>query len=112
MTREEGSMRNFATDKPVMMEFTLGNSKKVYGLPLATSMPVPLLNKMSAISELPKEQQESASVSVEYEVLRHYIGDAADTLTASQIGEIFAAWFEESAGEAGVSVGESSGSSE
>ena len=37
-------MRKFGTDAPEFLEFTLGDSEKVYKMPLAASMPMDMLS--------------------------------------------------------------------
>ena len=39
-------MRKFGKDKPELMSFMLGDSEKVYTLPLAASMPATLILQM------------------------------------------------------------------
>ena len=90
-------MRKFGTDTPEFMTFTLGNSKKVYKLPLAASMPISVAVQFSEIAAISDEDmQNAASSKLQLDILRRYIGDAADDLTAAQVAEIFEAWAEES----------------
>ena len=88
-------MRKFGTDKPEFMAFTLGDAKKVYKMPLAASMPA------DAILGLQEAYNAGSAEAFRYqiELLRKYIGDAAGKLTAGDIGDIFRAWEEESAGQ-------------
>lgn len=99
-------MRKFGNDAPEFMSFTLGHTgKKVYKMPLAASMPMTIAVRFSEIAALPEDQQGVESIKFQLEVLRRYVGDAADDLTASQVAEIFEAWGEESS-EQGASLGE------
>lgn len=95
-------MRRFGTDKPELMPFNIGESKKVYKMPLAASMPA------STILRLQKsyQQGEAEAFEAQIEILRTYIGDIVDTLTAGDIRDIFDAWREESADQ-GAEPGES-----
>lgn len=94
-------MRKFGTDAPQFMEFTLGGSEKVYSIPLAASMP------MDTLIELQEAAAKGGPESLRFqmELLRRYIGDAADTLTAGAMTEIYSAWNEESA-KTGATLGE------
>ena len=44
-------MRKFGTDKPDLMEFQIGDSDKVYTMPLAASLPAKLLVEMGEIGD-------------------------------------------------------------
>ena len=94
-------MRKFGTDAPEFMEFTLGGSENVYRMPLAASMP------MDTLIELQEATAKGGAESLRFQMnlLRRYIGDAADTLTASAMTEIYTAWNEESA-KVGADAGE------
>lgn len=94
-------MRKFGKDKPELMSFNLGNSKKVYNIPLAASMPATLILKMQ---EAYKEG-EAAAFAFQLDLLKKYIGDAADNLTAGDVRDIFNAWAADSA-EQGAEPGE------
>lgn len=98
-------MRKFGTDKPELLEFQLGDSDKVHSIPLAGSMPADDLIRMSEV-----EDNDTEAFKLEYELLRKYIGDAADNLTAGDVLAIFRAWREES-DKQGAEPGESSASS-
>ena len=86
-------MRKFGTDAPKFMSFTLGDDDTVYRLPLAASMP------MDVLIELGEAAGKGGTESLRYQVdlLRRYIGDAADALTAGDVSAIYSAWNEESA---------------
>lgn len=94
-------MRKFGTDAPEFMAFTLGESEKVYKIPLAASLPVQVLINMNK-----SMKDEASMMEVQLDFLRKYIGDAADTLTAGDVGAIWKAWSEESTKQ-GATVGES-----
>lgn len=95
-------MRRFGTDKPKLMAFRLGDSKKVYTMPLAASMPANILIKMGDT-----ENNDTEAFKFQYKLLKKYIGDVADDLTAGDIRDIFNAWSEASEAEQGAEVGES-----
>ena len=84
-------MRKFGTDKPEVMEFQIGDSDKVYTIPLAASMPAPVLIKMADLAD-----NDTEAFKFQYELLKKYMGDAADDLTATEIRDIINAWYEES----------------
>lgn len=94
-------MRKFGKDAPEFLEFTLGDSKTVHKLPLAASMP------MDTLIEFQEATAKGGAESLKFQMdlLRRYIGDAADTLTAGDMTAIYSAWNEESA-KVGASVGE------
>ena len=94
-------MRKFGKDKPELMSFTLGNSKKVYNIPLAASMPATLILDMQKAYK----EGESAAFEFQLNMLRKYIGEAADELTAGDVRNIIDAWAEYSK-EQGAEVGE------
>lgn len=100
-------MRKFGTDKPELMSFTFGNSKKVYNIPLAASVPAPVILEMN--QEYKKGEMEAFEWQVKF--LRTYVGDLVDSMTTGDIKDIFDAWMIESSGQ-GAEVGESSASSE
>ena len=95
-------MRKFGTDKPELMSFTLGDSDKVYTIPLAASMPAVILEEMQDISA----KGEGELFRFQLALIRKYIGEAADTLTAGDVRDIINAWAEESVKQ-GAEVGES-----
>lgn len=94
-------MRKFGTDKPEVMSFTLGNSKKVYNLPLASSLPISTVTEMQKASE----EGDYAMFEFQLKLLRQYVGDVIDTLTAGDVRDIFIAWNEESSKQ-GADAGE------
>ena len=87
-------MRTFGKDSPEFMAFKLGDSEKVYKMPLASSIP------MSELLELSEAAAKGGShiLRCQLELLRKYIGKKADELTAQDVADIFAAWNDESAG--------------
>lgn len=95
-------MRKFGVDKPELMKFMLGDDEEVYTIPLAASMPASLILEMSDASR----NGDEALFRCQVEMLRRYIGDAVDKLTAGDIRDILKAWQEESTGQ-GAEVGES-----
>ena len=96
-------MRKFGTDKPELMSFKLGDSEKVYTIPLAASMPAVILQEMQKVSS----KGEGEVFDFQLDLIRKYIGDkAADTLTAGDVRDIMNAWAEEST-QQGAEVGES-----
>ena len=94
-------MRKFGTDKPELMSFTLGDSDKVYKIPLAASMPGSLMLEMKEAYE----EGDVAAFKFQIELLRRYIGDVVDKLTAGTIRDIIEAWGIESS-EQGATPGE------
>lgn len=94
-------MRKFGVDAPEFLAFTLGDSEEVYKIPLAASMPMTTLLELSEAAA----KGDAESMRFQLDLLRRYIGERADDLTAGEVGEIFAAWNEESVGQ-GATVGE------
>lgn len=95
-------MRKFGIDKPELMAFTIGESEKVHKIPLSASMPAEeLLELQEAYNE-----GDAAALRYQLKLLRKYMGDAADKLTAGDMKEIFDAWAEEST-QQGAEPGES-----
>lgn len=94
-------MRAFGKDSPEFLSFTLGDGEEVYNMPLAASMP------LTALIGLEEAAAKGSAESLRYqmELLRRYIGDKADELTAGEVAEIYAAWSEESAKQ-GATAGE------
>lgn len=95
-------MRQFGKDKPEFMCFTLGNSKKVYKLPLGTSLKA---SEISAMYDAYKDGDKTA-FDWQFGFIRKYIGDVADELTTKDVVDIIQAWQEETA-HTGATVGES-----
>ncbi|MDO4527433.1 MAG: hypothetical protein Q4C03_01450 [bacterium] len=93
-------MRRFGQEKKEYFEFQLEGSDVVYKIPLAASMPVSLLLSMR------DGDAEGKGFEAQLEMLRKYMGNAVDTLTATMASDILRAWGEESS-EQGASVGES-----
>lgn len=94
-------MRKFGTDKPELMEFQIGDSGKIYTMPLAASMPANVLIEMSEVSD-----NDIETFKFQYKLLKRYIGEVVDDLTARDIRAIVDAWVEESEKQ-GAEVGES-----
>ena len=98
-------MRHFGTDAPEFFVFKIGDSEKLYKIPLAASMP------MSDLMYMEEAVSDRERFKAQYEILKKYAGDVVDELPAGTISEILQAWLDESNG-VGASVGESSASSE
>lgn len=94
-------MRKFGKDKPELMSFMLGDSEKVYTIPLAGSMPATLILEMQESYK----GGDAAAFKFQVELLRRYIGDAVEELTTSDVREIIVAWGEESSKQ-GATPGE------
>lgn len=83
-------------------DFKFDNSEKVYSLPLMTSLPLVKLRNLTAIAAMPDgADKELAAVDMQLDLLREYMGDDAETLTATQVQAIFAAWQEAGGAELG-----------
>ena len=93
-------MRKFGKDKPELMSFQIGDSEKVYTLPLAASLPASVLIEMNKAGE-----DDAKAFEFQYELLKRYMGKAAEELTAGDIRDIMDAWMKESADQ-GAEVGE------
>lgn len=94
-------MRKFGNDAPAFLSFTLGDSEEVYKIPLAASMPMTTLLEMSeAVAK-----GDAEAMRFQLNLLKRYMGERAEGLTAGEVSEIFAAWNEESVGQ-GATVGE------
>ena len=98
-------MRQFGIDNKEFFEFKLGDSEEVYKIPLAASMPVNLLLEMQDADKNDK------GFEVQLKMLKKYMGDVVDELTANTCADILKAWADESKTQ-GASVGESQASSE
>ena len=94
-------MRKFGTDRPELMEFQLGDSDKIYAIPLAASMPAKTLVEMSELGN-----DDEKIFKFQFDLIKRYVGEAADELTAGDVRDIMNAWYKESAGQ-GAEVGES-----
>lgn len=94
-------MRNFGTDAPEFMAFTLGDSDEVYKLPLAASMPMTMLLEMQEAAS----KGDAEALKYQFDLLHRYLGERADTLTVGEVRDIYAAWNEESVKQ-GATVGE------
>ena len=95
-------MRSFANDAPEFLEFTFGDSDKVYKIPLASSMENKMIKDFNACGE---------NYDKQVEWLRGIIGDVVDQMTSKTVLQVMQAWFDESSAN-GAGVGESSASSE
>ena len=94
-------MRTFGTDSPEFMAFKLAGRDETYKLPLASSMP------MSVLIELSDAAAKGGPdvLRCQLDLLRRYLGDVADEMTAAQVADIFTAWNDEST-EQGASASE------
>lgn len=92
-------MRKFGQNNVNYFEFQIEGSDEVYKIPLAANMPFSILNNMNNASEEDR-------FTMQVEMLRKYMGDAVDDLTAGTLSDILEAWGEESM-KAGASLGES-----
>lgn len=93
-------MRKFSTDAPEFFSFKIDDSDKVYKVPLAASMPAGILLSMQ------DADQGGDSFRAQMNMLRRYMGDDVDELTAQTISDILQAWAEASKDQ-GATVGES-----
>ena len=92
-------MRTFGENKTEYFEFKLKDDKKVYRIPLAASIPYSILNRMD-------EAGDDDRFRVQVDMLRKYMGNVVDELSAGVLSDILIAWAEASKDE-GASVGES-----
>ena len=88
-------MRTFGTDSPRFMVFKLGDDETTYRLPLAASMP---MTDLLALSDAANKGGAHV-LRAQLDLLRKHIGDRAETMTASEVAEVFIAWNEESASD-------------
>lgn len=93
-------MRTFAKSGTSFFEFQLEGEEQVYKIPLAADMPMTVLNDMYEASNT------SDRFMSQVEMLRKYMGDVVDELSAGTLSDILRAWSDEST-RAGASVGES-----
>ena len=94
-------MRTFSNDAPEFMAFRLEDGGEVYELPLAASLPMTVLVEMGEAAA----NGDAAALKCQLGLLRRYMGDAVDEVTAGQVRDIFAAWNEESSKQ-GATPGE------
>ena len=93
-------MRTFAKSGTSFFEFQLEGEEQVYKIPLAADMPMTVLNSMYEASNT------GDRFMSQVEMLRKYMGDVVDELSAGTLSDILRAWSDEST-RAGASVGES-----
>lgn len=98
-------MRKFGTDAPDVMTFQLEGSEEVYNLPYAASMPVRILRGMK------KAANDGNLFEFQLDMLKEYMGDIVDELDMTTVSNILKAW-DEGTKNKGVTMGESSASSE
>lgn len=93
-------MRKFGQNLTKYFEFQLEGDDRVYGIPLAASMPFGVLEEMSRAANT------SEQFTAQVKMLREYMGDAVDKIPVETLSEILKAWAEES-NNTGTTVGES-----
>ena len=93
-------MRTFPRSGTSYFEFQLEGEERVYKIPLAADMPMTVLNDMYEASNT------SDRFMSQVEMLRKYMGDVVDELSAGTLSDILRAWSDEST-QAGATVGES-----
>lgn len=93
-------MRRFGQEAKEFFEFQLEGSEVIYKIPLAGSMPI------SILLEMQEADASGDGFAVQMDMLRKYMGDAVNELTATMAAQILQAWAEESKGQ-GATVGES-----
>ena len=92
-------MRKFGKSKVEYFEFQLEGDETVYRIPLAAHVPYSVLNEM-------RTADEDDRFSVQVKMMRMYMGEVVDTLTAGMLSDIIVAWADACNSE-GASVGES-----
>lgn len=93
-------MRTFPKSGTSYFEFQLEGEERVYKIPLAADMPMTVLNDMY------EALNTGDRFMSQVEMLRKYMGDVVDELSAGTLSDILRAWSDEST-QAGASVGES-----
>lgn len=93
-------MRTFPKSGTSYFEFQLEGEEQVYKIPLAADMPMTVLNDMY------EKSNTGDRFMSQVEMLRKYMGDVVDELSAGTLSDILRAWSDEST-RAGASVGES-----
>ena len=93
-------MRTFPKSGTSYFEFQLEGEERVYKIPLAADMPMTVLNDMY------KASNTGDRFMSQVEMLRKYMGDVVDELSAGILSDILRAWSDEST-QAGATVGES-----
>lgn len=92
-------MRTFGKRKVEYFRFKLEGDEVIYGIPLAANMPYSVLKAMN-------DAGEEDRFDVQVEMLRAYMGDVIDELTAGELSDILKGWSEACQAE-GAPVGES-----
>ena len=93
-------MRTFPKSGTSYFEFQLEGEEQVYKIPLTADMPMAVLNDMYEASNT------GDRFMSQVEMLRKYMGDVVDELSAGTLSDILRAWSDEST-QAGATVGES-----
>lgn len=93
-------MRKFGKENIEYFEFQLEGHPETYRVPLAAYMPFTFLKRMKETADT------GEGFIAQVDMLRTYMGDVVDTLSAGTLSEILLAWSEETK-NAGATVGES-----
>lgn len=97
-------MRTIPNGAGKTFDFMIEGGDEVYSLPLARYMPVALTQRLSRVLAMPDgEQKELEATDAMLDLLRTYMGEAADTLTLEAMQAIFEAWQENGGDELGES---------
>lgn len=78
-----------------------------YTIPLLDSLPASYARTVAKVAALPEEEQASAYLDLEMDLLEHYAPGISDVATVSDLREIIKLWKETTSGEAGMEPGES-----
>lgn len=92
-------MRTIGKRKIEYFDFKLEGEEKIYRIPLAANMPYSTLKAMN-------DAEEDNRFDIQIDMLREYMGDVVDELTAGELSDILKAWSAACQAE-GASVGES-----
>lgn len=95
-------MRKFGVEAKEYLSFQLEGSDEIYQIPLAASMPVSVLLSMQDAEGRGGDDGFRAQINM----LRKYMGDVVDDLSAGTVADILQAWSKESQSQ-GATVGES-----
>ena len=81
-----------------------------YTIPLLTSLPASYIRRIADAARLSGEEQESAYLDIQFDILEHYAPGITDSATAADLKQIMDLWVAATEDEGGVSLGESSAS--
>ena len=100
-------MRTFGTDSPELFSFRLEGIDETFAIPLISSLPITMSARFADIAVMEDgDAKNMASLRLELDILRRYLPeDAVESMTASTVGDLFAAWSEAS-GVEGADSGE------